>query len=192
MLVRDFSSVVLVLPGSMGDGWENLSVRSRIASQLVGNKLQRWPALVFQDLAKEALGSSLVSVGCDQDIEDIAILVHRSPKIMTFAPRMVMNTSSTCQMSPRRPCRRRRVRAYSGPNLRHQNRMASYDTVTPRSARRSSTSRKLSVNRWYSQTAWLMISGGKRWRRYSDPIGRMSPIAVNLAMPSLGARRDTR
>ena len=53
----------------------------------------------------------------------------------------------------------------------------------PRLARRSSTSRKLSVNRWYSQTAWLMISGGKRRRRYSDPIGRLSPTDVTLTMP---------
>ena len=34
--------------------------------------------------------------------------------------------------------------------------------VTPRSASRSSTSRKLKVKRWYNQTTWLMISGGKR------------------------------
>jgi len=61
-LVGEFNSVVLVLPGSMGDGWENLSVRSRIASELVRNELQRWPLLALQDLAKEAFGSSLVSV----------------------------------------------------------------------------------------------------------------------------------
>ena len=69
----------------MCDGWENLSVRSRIASQLVGNKLQRWPLLVFQDLAKEAFSGSLVSVTCDQDIEDVTILVHGSPKITALA-----------------------------------------------------------------------------------------------------------
>ena len=55
--------------------------------------------------------------------------------------------------------------------------------MTPRSASRSSTSRKLRVNRWYNQTAWLMISGGKRWRRYRDSIGQLSPTAVNLTMP---------
>jgi hypothetical protein len=60
-------------------------VRRRIAAQLVGDELQRWPLLVFQDLAKEALGGSLVSVAGDQDVEDVAILVHRSPKIMAFA-----------------------------------------------------------------------------------------------------------
>ena len=85
VLVGDFRSVVFVLPGSMCDGWEELSVRSRIASQLVGNELQRWPPLVFQGLAKEAFGSFLVSVACDQDIEHVAILIHRSPKIMALA-----------------------------------------------------------------------------------------------------------
>jgi hypothetical protein len=84
VLVRDFGSVILVLPGLVGDGWEDLSVCSRIGSQPVGNKLQRWPLLVLQHLAKEALGGSLVSVACDQDIKDIAVLVNGSPKIVTF------------------------------------------------------------------------------------------------------------
>ena len=60
-------------------------MRSPIASQLVGDELQRWPPLVFQHLAKEALSGSPVSAACDQDIKDIAVLVNRSPKIMTFA-----------------------------------------------------------------------------------------------------------
>ena len=34
----------------------------------------------------------------------------------------------------------------------------------PRSARSNSTSRRLRLNTWYSHTAWLMISAGKRWR----------------------------
>jgi pyridoxine 4-dehydrogenase len=31
-------------------------------------------------------------------------------------------------------------------------------------ARSISTSRRLRLNTWYNQTAWLMISAGKRWR----------------------------
>ena len=69
----------------MGNRWEDLSVGGRIASKLVGNELPGWLPLTFQNLAKEALGGSLVSVARDQDIEDIAVLVYRSPKIMTFA-----------------------------------------------------------------------------------------------------------
>ena len=68
----------------MCDGWENLAVRRRAASQLVGDELQRWPLLVLQDLAKKVLGGSVVSVARDQDIEDIAILVNGSPKIIAF------------------------------------------------------------------------------------------------------------
>ena len=60
-------------------------MRSRIASQLVGDELQRWPLLVFQDLAKEALSGSLVSAACDQNIQDVPVLAHRSSKIMAFA-----------------------------------------------------------------------------------------------------------
>ena len=37
---------------------------------------------MFQHLAKEATGGSPFSVACDQDIEDVAVLVHRFPKIM--------------------------------------------------------------------------------------------------------------
>jgi hypothetical protein len=85
VLVGDFSSVVFVLAGSMGDGWEDLSVRSRIASKLVSHELQRWSLLVFQHLAKEAFSGALVSAACHQDIEDISILINGSPKIMTFA-----------------------------------------------------------------------------------------------------------
>jgi hypothetical protein len=85
VLVRDFSSIVFVLRGSMCDGWKDLSVRSRIGTELVGDQLQRWPALVFQGPAKEAFGGSLVSMARDQDVEDVAILIDRSPKIMALA-----------------------------------------------------------------------------------------------------------
>ena len=85
MLVRDFGPVVVILASSMGNGWKDLSVGRRIASKLVGNELPGWPPLVFQHLAKEALSGSAVSVACDQNIQDVAVLVHRSPKIMTFA-----------------------------------------------------------------------------------------------------------
>jgi len=37
-----FSSVVFVSPGSTCDGWEDLSMRSRVASQLVGNESPSW------------------------------------------------------------------------------------------------------------------------------------------------------
>ena len=81
----DFRSIVFVSAGSVRGGWEDLSLRRRVASQPVGNQLPRWPLLLLQNFAKEALSGSLVSVARDQDIEDIAILVHRSPKITACA-----------------------------------------------------------------------------------------------------------
>ena len=46
VLVGDFSAVVVLWLGSMGEGGEDLSVRRLIASQLVGDELQGWPPLV--------------------------------------------------------------------------------------------------------------------------------------------------
>ncbi len=85
VLVGNFGPVVFILAGSMGSGWEDLLVGRRIASKLVGNELPWWAPQVLQNLAKEAFGGSPVSVACDQDMQDVAVLVHRSPKIMTFA-----------------------------------------------------------------------------------------------------------
>jgi hypothetical protein len=85
VLVRDFRPVVLVLAGSMGHQWKHFSVGYRITSQFVSNDCERRLPLVFQHLAKEALGSSLVSMACDQNIEHVTVLVHCSPKIMAFA-----------------------------------------------------------------------------------------------------------
>jgi hypothetical protein len=66
VLVRNFSSVVFTLASSMVDGWKDDSVGGRIASKLVGHELPRWPTLLFQDLAKEALSGPLVSATGDQ------------------------------------------------------------------------------------------------------------------------------
>ena len=84
VLVRDFGPVVFILAGSMGDGWEDLSVSRQIASELVGNELPGRPLLVLQYLAKEALSGSPVSMARDQDIEDITVLVNGSPKLMAL------------------------------------------------------------------------------------------------------------
>ena len=59
VLVGDFRSVIFVWPGSVGDGWENLSVRRRIASEFVGDELQGWPLLVFKALRKNRLAAFL-------------------------------------------------------------------------------------------------------------------------------------
>ncbi len=145
----------------MGDGWEDLSVGGRIASKFVGNELPGWPPLVLQNLAKEAFGGSLVSTACDQDIEDIAVLVHRSPKIMTFAadcdehfvhvPDVAQSTLSSPQSTGVFGSK------FPAPG---SNGFVGYGDATLREKVLDIS--KVRVKRWYNQTAWLMISGGKR------------------------------
>ncbi len=52
----------------------------------------------------------------------------------------------------------------AGPNFSTQRRTVSYETSRPRWASRSSTSRWLSVNRTYNQTACWTTRGGNWWR----------------------------
>jgi hypothetical protein len=83
--MRDFSPIVLVLASSMGHQWEHFSVGCRITSQLVSDECKRWLSLVFQDPVKEAFGGFPVPLTCDQNIEDVTILIHCSPEIMPLA-----------------------------------------------------------------------------------------------------------
>ena len=84
VLVGDFSPVVLVPAGSMGRGWEDLPVRRLIASKLVGDEFRRRPLLVFPHSAEAAFGSSAIPAARDSDIQDLAVLVHCSPKKATL------------------------------------------------------------------------------------------------------------
>ena len=100
------------------------------------------------------------------------------------APLIWTNTSSRCHLSPGRGPRRRSWFAYCCPNRSHQARIVSYDTSTPRSSISSCTSRKLNGNRWYSQTQWLMISGGNR-KPYTTSLQRSrSSILPHLTFPA--------
>ena len=81
-LVRDLGSIVLVLVGAVDDGWHDLAVSGAVASQLVGDEPPGWPALPLQQLTKEAFSGSPIASRLDEDIDDVAILVHRTPEIL--------------------------------------------------------------------------------------------------------------
>ena len=74
-----------------------------------------------------------------------------------------MATSSRCHLSPAQGSRRRIRLANSWPNVSAHRRTVSWLTTMPRAASISSTMRRLSGNRKYSQTAWLITSAGKRY-----------------------------
>ena len=82
MLVRNFSSVVFVLAGPMFNRWEDLSVSGRVALEFVCDELPWRPALSFQHFTKESLSGFLVSSPCDEDVENIAILIDFFQKVV--------------------------------------------------------------------------------------------------------------
>ena len=58
---------------------------SGVASQFVGNDPQRCGALTMQESSKESLCSSLITLRLDQDVDDVAVLIHGSPQILLSA-----------------------------------------------------------------------------------------------------------
>jgi hypothetical protein len=97
----------------------------------------------------------------DQDVEHHSVLVHRPPEIMQLAVDPQVHFTKVPGVPWLRPTPAP-LPSKLGTNLRHHWRILSWVTVMSRSARISSTSRRLRLNRWQSQTACLMISAGKR------------------------------
>src|SRR6266852_3318909 len=126
-LMRDFGAIVLVLRRTVRDGRHHEAVGGRVAAKLVGDQTPWRTAFSFQQLAEEAGGRPSIT-----------------PPSWSMArqrycrrPWMLTNSSSRCHVSPICPRRRRSVRAYAGPNVRHHCRIVTSVTVTPRWARRS-------------------------------------------------------
>jgi hypothetical protein len=139
----------------------DLLFRSPIAGKLVGDHHARRPALPLQQLAQEPFGGPFVPPALHQDVEHDALLVHRAPHPVFLASNFDGNlvqvpfVSGAGQPTPRL--------AKFWPNLSADCRMVLWLTMMPRAASISSTMRRLSGKRKYSQTAWLMTSAGKRW-----------------------------
>jgi hypothetical protein len=58
-----------------------LSKRRPVGGALVGERLGRGGALLFQELADEPQGGSLVPLGLDQDLQDLAIGIDGAPQV---------------------------------------------------------------------------------------------------------------
>src|SRR3954453_5154531 len=129
--------VVEALVPPVLDRGHHLILCGAVAGQLVRDHDTRGPHLPLQQLAKQTLGG-------------------------LFVPPVSRHTSSRCHLSPAQGSRRRIWLANAWPNLRAHCRTVSWLTTIPRAASISSTMRRLSGNRKYSQTTWLMTSAGKR------------------------------
>ena len=80
--MRVLSAIVLPFVLAVLDTRQHFGERRTIAPQLIGND-QTWEILqALQQLAKEPLGSFLISVALDQDVQHLAILIHRTPEVV--------------------------------------------------------------------------------------------------------------
>ena len=83
--MRDLDAIVGIAPSVMIDAGQDGSLRSPVALQFVGNDSERLSPLASQQSAKESLGCILVASRLQQDLDDIAVLIHSTPEISLFA-----------------------------------------------------------------------------------------------------------
>ena len=143
---------------------QDFAFRRAITSELIGNN-HAWDVVQpLEEFAKKSLGSLRGSRRLCTRMSSTLPSWSTARHKYCLSPRIVRKTSSICHVSPQRGRRRRSSLAYVCPNaqtpLSHG--FIAHDN-SPLCVVRSSTSRKLSEKRKYSQTAWLMISVGKRW-----------------------------
>ena len=80
-LMGDFGAIVFVSVCAIGDGRHNLSVRSPVAAQLVGDQSHGLTFLALQQLAEKTFGSPAVTTRLDEDIDDVAIVIDGTPEL---------------------------------------------------------------------------------------------------------------
>jgi len=78
-LMRGFGSVVGISLRTVSHVAEDGSHGSGVASQFVGNDPQWFGALAAQQSSKESFCGALITPRLDQDVDDIAVLIHRTP-----------------------------------------------------------------------------------------------------------------
>ena len=141
---------------------QDFTFGSSITLQFISDN-HAWHILYsFEELTEKSFRCLFVASALDENVEHVAILIHRSPEIVSLPtdgeedlihmPRVATTRATTAQ--------------FIGRGL------TKFQTPLPHSFRghddpalcvvRSSTSRKLSEKRKYSHTAWLIISDGKR------------------------------
>src|SRR5215472_10249979 len=80
--MRSLGPIVGIWVGIVGYAWQDRSTGSSIAFQLVGDDPEWLLALTAQQSAKEPLGCTLIAARLQQNIDDITILIHGTPKIL--------------------------------------------------------------------------------------------------------------
>ena len=81
-LVRDFGTIVRVLVRAANHGRHHGAERRGVAAQLIRNQSARLLALAFQQLTEEPLRRAAIASRLDEDVDDVAVLVHGAPQIL--------------------------------------------------------------------------------------------------------------
>ena len=84
-LVRDLRPVVAPASLHMRHAWQHFFTGGSIATQLVGYDHARHVAYTLQEFHEEALCRPLVTAFLHQNVEYIAVLIDRPPKVTTLA-----------------------------------------------------------------------------------------------------------
>jgi hypothetical protein len=84
-LMRDFGPVVGIARHVMDDGRHDDTMRGAVAAEAIGDDATWHPAMPFQELAKESRSSVAIPAGLEHDVDDVTVLIHRTPQILTPA-----------------------------------------------------------------------------------------------------------
>jgi hypothetical protein len=137
---------------AMLDAGLDLPLGRGIAFQFIGNQNLRRTSLLLQQFAQQAFGSLLVAPALDQDIENKARLVDRTREPVLLAGDADDDLIEVPFVATARRAPLDAVGKLPAELQAHR-RIVSYVTEMPRAASISSTIRRLSGNRKYSQTA---------------------------------------
>ena len=80
--MRSLGPIVGIGLGIVGNAGQDRSTGSSIAFQSVGDDPEWLLALTTQQSAKEPLGCRLIAARLQENIDDITILIHSTPKIL--------------------------------------------------------------------------------------------------------------
>lgn len=83
--MRNLGAIVGILLGIVSNAWQDRSTGSSMALQLVSDDPEWLLALTAQQSTKELLGRTLIAARLQQNINDITILIHGTPKILLLA-----------------------------------------------------------------------------------------------------------
>jgi hypothetical protein len=83
--MRIFRAVIQIAMLAMLHAWQELALGRPIALQLIRDHHARDVLAAFEELAEELLRGRLISPALDENIQDVAVLIHSPPSVVALA-----------------------------------------------------------------------------------------------------------